>query len=407
MIALPTPHGTLFLLATAASIGVAYVNVGLGSALAAAFFTGVAAASFLTAQFSLFGIRVEREDMAYAVCGSHADFPLRITNATPFPRQGLVVSEESGLFPNGRLSTAVPAPGAQETIFLTRTVAVAHRGHYSLDRITLYGGDPAGIFRKRRVFHLPGNILVMPRTEKLKTLNLGKNRRIVPGQEGRPLAIAGLGREFFGVRAYRNGDEIRNIHWKATAAKRQLMVKEREALTVDHIAILLDASRADVGISSNSNFEFLISAAASIAEHLSAVFCTLNFYVQNGDHTLELHGDATGLKGRILSLLTEISPSDSDFTAQLSGVMEQLEPGTVLYVLALSNPPELADMLELLQERHVHIHWIYAPKQNFPYVDPETPLVLDPAKIRIARGRSLSPTLASCRSDLREVLEQC
>ena len=75
MIALPTPHGTLFLLATAASIGVAYVNVGLGSALAAAFFTGVAAASFLTAQFSLFGIRVEREDMADAVCGSHANFP--------------------------------------------------------------------------------------------------------------------------------------------------------------------------------------------------------------------------------------------------------------------------------------------------------------------------------------------
>ena len=79
----------------------------------------------------------------------------------------------------------------------------------------------------------------------------------------------------------------------------------------------------------------------------------------------------------------------------------------MLYVLALSNPPELADMLELLQERHIHIHWIYAPKQNFPYVDPETPLVLDPAKIRIDRGRSLSPTLASCRSDLREVLEQC
>ena len=96
MIALPTAHGILFLLATAASLGVAYVNVGLGSALAAAFFTGVSAASFLTAQFSLFGIRVEREDMADTACGSPANFPVRITNAAPFPRQGLILSEKSG-----------------------------------------------------------------------------------------------------------------------------------------------------------------------------------------------------------------------------------------------------------------------------------------------------------------------
>ena len=64
-------------------------------------------------------------------------------------------------------------------------------------------------------------------------------------------------------------------------------------------------------------------------------------------------------------------------------------------------------MLELLQERHIHIHWIYAPKQNFPYIDPETPLVLDPEKIRIDASRPLTPCPVSCRSSLQEVLKQC
>lgn len=408
MFAFPTIHGALFVLAAVISLGVAYVNVGLATALVASFFTAVSLSSFLMAQFSLFRIRVEREPMMDTTCNTNTNLPLRITNASPFARQSMVVCEKGGLFPDNRLNVAVRSLKPRESLLLMRPVRVVHRGHYSLNRIVLCGGDPAGIFRKRRVFRLPGDILVAPRTVELETLPLNRNRKVMPGQEGRPLALAGIGKDFFGVRPYRHGDEMRFVHWKSTAAKRRLMVKEMEAQTADRVAIVIDTNLADVGISEyENNFEFLASIAATVVEYLSSIFCYLSFYIQMKDQVVELHGDATGLKGKVMSLLTEVQPVESNFPELVSNIMEHLEPGTVLYALSLSNTPELVDALELLQEQHVHIHWFYAPKQNFPHVDPETPLVLNPARIRVDRARQILPVTVSCRSDIREVLSQC
>lgn len=341
-------------------------------------------------------------------CNTKTNLPLRITNNSPFARQSMVVCEKGGLFPDNRLNIAVRSLKPRESLLLMRPVRVVHRGHYSLNKIVLCGGDPAGIFRKRRVFRLPGDILVAPRTVELETLPLNRNRKVMPGQEGRPLALAGIGKDFFGIRPYRHGDEMRFIHWKSTAAKRHLMVKEMEAQTADRVAIVIDTNRADVGISEyENNFEFLASIAATVVEYLSSIFCYLNFYIQMKDQIVELHGDATGLKGKVMSLLTEAQPVESNFPELVSNIMEHLEPGTVLYALSLSNTPKLVDALELLQEQHVHIHWLYAPKQNFPHVDPETPLVLNPARIRVDHSRQILPVTVSCRSDIREVLGQC
>lgn len=408
MFAFPTVHGGLFVLAAVISLGVAYVNVGLASALVASFFSAVSLASFLMAQFSLYRIRVEREPMVDTACNTKTNLPLRITNDSPFSRQSVTICEKGGLFPDGRLNVAVRSLKPRESLFLPRPVRIVHRGHYTLNRIVLCGGDPAGIFRRRRVFRLPGDILVSPRTVEIDSLPLHRNRKVMPGQEGRPLALAGLGKDFFGVRPYRHGDEMRFIHWKSTASKRQLMVKEMEAQTVDRVAVVLDANRSAVGISEyENNFEFLASVAATIVEYLGSIFCYLSFYVRMEDRVVELHGDATGIKGKILSLLTEIRPSDSDYAELVSGIMEQLEPGTVLYALSLSNSPALVNALELLLEQHVHIHWIYAPMQNFPHVDPETPLILNPARIPVDRSRQILPFVVSCRSDIQEVLRQC
>ena len=177
MIALPTVHGALFVLAALISLGVAYVNVGLATALVASFFSAVTLASFLMAQFSLYRIRLEREPMMDTSCNTNTNLPLRIINDAPFSRQSMVVCEKGGLFPEGKLNVAVRSLKPRESLFLPRPVRVVHRGHYSLNRIVLYGGDPAGIFRRRRVFRLPGDILVAPQAVEIETLPLHRNRK--------------------------------------------------------------------------------------------------------------------------------------------------------------------------------------------------------------------------------------
>ncbi len=405
-IALPTIHGGLFVLAAVISLAVAYVNVGLATALVAAILTAVAISSFLMAQFSLFGIELTRETMMDTTCNTKTTLPLRITNRSRFFRQGVVISEKSEMFPGGRLNIAVRSLRPRESMMVPRSVRLIHRGHFSLNRIFVYGGDPAGIFRKTKVFQLPGDILVSPRTVDIPALTLRQNRKVMPGHDGRPLGIAGLGNDFFGIRPYRHGDEMRFVHWKSTAAKQHLMVMEMEASTVDRVAIVLDTHAPDVGIDDyENNFEFLISIAATITNYLSNIYCFLSFFASiSNEQTADIHGDATGVKRRILSVLTELRPTETKFETLLSNSLEMMEPGTVLYVLSMSYSPELVSALDLLSEHHVHIHWLYAPKINFPYIDAETPLVLTPAKIKIDRNRQNVPVVLSCRTKIEDVL---
>lgn len=408
-LALPTVHGLIFLLAAGASLGVAIVNVGLASALVASCFCGFVIASFLMAQFALYGVSVRREKMADSSCGALADLQLEISNRAPFARMPLVVTEKSKLFPNGVLHTAVPSLRRRETITLQRIVQLSGRGHFLLDKLFLLGGDPAGLFRRKKVFDLPDEILVSPKIEPIHTFpHLQKNRRVTPGQEGRPLALAGIGHDFFGIRPFRPGDELRFVHWKSTAAKGELMIREMEAQTVDNVAILLDTSSADTGISEKeSNLEFQISCAASILEYLSSSFCYFSFYCRMNGKDVELHGDATGMKGKILNVLTGIQPEKQDFNRFVSSVTPQLEPGTVLFVLSLSCSQALADSLALLQEHRIYIHWIYAPMINFPHIDEETAMVLDPSAVKLFRSGEVVPCPVSRISDINKVMEQC
>ena len=405
-IALPTIHGGLFVLAAIISLAVAYVNVGLATALVAAVLTAIAVSSFIMAQFSLFGIELTRETMMDTTCNTNTTLPLRIANRSRFFRQGVVISEKSEMFPGGRLNIAVRPLRPRESLMIPRSVRLIHRGHFSLNRICVYGGDPAGIFRKTKIFHLPGDILVSPRVADIPSLTLRQNRKVMPGHDGRPLGIAGLGNDFFGIRPYRHGDEMRFVHWKSTAAKQHLMVMEMEASTVDRVAIVLDTSAPDIGIDEyENNFEFLISIAATITNYLSSIYCFLSFFANISEEQIaDIHGDATGVKRRILSVLTELRPTETKFETLLSNALETMEPGTVLYVLSMSYSPKLVSALDLLSEHHVHIHWLYAPKINFPYIDAETPLVLTPAKIKIDKQRQNIPIVLSCQSRIEDVL---
>ena len=196
------------------------------------------------AQFSLYGIELTRETMMDTTCGTKTTLPLRITNRSRFFRQGVVISEKSEIFPGGKLNVAVRPLRPKESLMIARGVRLIHRGHLF----------PEPDYRLRRrsgrdlpqdpIFQLPGDILVAPRTVEIPSLSLRQNRKVMPGHDGRPLGIAGLGSDFFGIRPYRHGDEMRFVHWKSTAAKQHLMVMEMEASTVDRVAIVLDTHRA-------------------------------------------------------------------------------------------------------------------------------------------------------------------
>ena len=63
------------------------------------------------------------------------------------------------------------------------------------------------------------------------------------------------------MREYEQGESLRKVHWRTTARRGQLMVKELEDAPRDEIAVLLDADASAV---SGESFDVQVRAAGSI-----------------------------------------------------------------------------------------------------------------------------------------------
>ena len=82
--------------------------------------------------------------------------------------------------------------------------------------------------------------------------------------ENRPRAIASAGEEDATVREYRDGDDLRRVHWRSTARRGELMVRREEQPWQSRCAMFLDADHLAPRPRPSSSLEWAVSAAASI-----------------------------------------------------------------------------------------------------------------------------------------------
>jgi uncharacterized protein (DUF58 family) len=83
-------------------------------------------------------------------------------------------------------------------------------------------------------------------------------------------AISADGGDYAAPRHYRDGDGQHRVHWKSTARHGELMVRREERQLRNSASVFLDTrSFAHAGSGRASTFEYAVSAAASIAAHLS------------------------------------------------------------------------------------------------------------------------------------------
>lgn len=392
VIARPTYGGWIFLLLTCAAGGVAFMNVGLMTALCASVLAGIWLSAFFMAQFSFLFLRVERLNAANVPCNATAILPLKITNCSIFYRHILIVREKVGFASKEDFSAAVPPLSPGESCVLNRKLHTRRRGHYTLDKVEIITGDPCGFFRRSKHFHLPGEITVTPRIEYLEHLPVSSAYRRSDGGEGRLLGFAGIGGDFFGVRPYRYGDDVQHIYWRGSIAKNRLMVKEFEASVTERIHLFLDSESSLVGQDDvDNNFEHLVSAASSICNTLGQRYCRLTFVTSFEDHTpLCFSGDSAGLRSRIIEALTELRPCRCDIGELLCDNIEHIRPGDTVFLLTMEVTEFLVQLAGELRESGVMVNWIYAPAPNFPPVEPDILRELPPDTEKIPFDTEIS-----------------
>lgn len=142
------------------------------------------------------------------------------------------------------------------------------RGRYKLDRMELTAMDTGRLHQALIAFSQCSEFSVVARIEPTKGLNIAprKTRNWVGQIKSRRV---GIGTEFFGLRDYVTGDELRKINWKASARRDILLTNEFEAECSGDATLILDARlEANVGPIQNCAVEHGVRAASTMASKI-------------------------------------------------------------------------------------------------------------------------------------------
>jgi uncharacterized protein (DUF58 family) len=166
------------------------------------------------------------------------------------------------------LGAFAPAAFALERLLSGAQVAVEvarraqRRGVYTSTEVTLSSCWPFGLARSSRSLPVPCPVTVVPSWVDLRSFPLLEPSSY-PAEALHERARMGAGVEYRGVREYRPGDSTRSIHWRSSARRGALVVREYEEEVYNRVAIVI--AGADHGSPPRSSFEALVTSAASIA----------------------------------------------------------------------------------------------------------------------------------------------
>ncbi|MPY95837.1 MAG: DUF58 domain-containing protein [Acidimicrobiia bacterium] len=239
--------------------------------------------------------------------GSPARVELHVTNEsgrrTPVLRLHDPVTGTRG----ASLLVAPVAPSA--SVRAAYLLPTERRGVLGVGPLRVTVADPFGLTASSLTTVGRSELVVYPRMDRITSLAPAPGRDSSSATR-QPNTLGRTGDDFYALRPYVIGDDLRRVHWPSTARHGELMIRQHELPTHERTTVVLDNRAA---AHSAASFELAVSAAASV----------LNAAVQRADQVR----------------LVTTSGLDSGFEvgrAQLEGCLlhlatAQIEPGASLH----------------------------------------------------------------------------
>jgi len=192
--------------------------------------------------------------------GDDVRVELEVEPTSTLPPPTLVAHEVPGRLGERRVELVRVARGRFTGRYELRRVP---RGRYPFETVRLTVEDPFGLARAEIGQGEAQALVVYPR---LVTVERPFFTGGVRAQEGRRLLLRRpSGFDLHSVREHAPGESLRNVHWRSTAHRGQLMVKELEDAPRDETVVLLDGDAAAVvGTQPDSTFDVAVRAAGSL-----------------------------------------------------------------------------------------------------------------------------------------------
>jgi uncharacterized protein (DUF58 family) len=194
-------------------------------------------------------------------------------------------------------------PGCRTRVFIELTPQ--RRGVIRLHDLRVLLPDPFGLLQKcARVKAPAATLLVLPRRFPIPPIELPGGAAFKITGETNTNAIGNSG-EFVGLRDYRPGDPLRQIHWKSWARTGRPIVKELEDTFYPRYGLVLDTLSTD---RTDARFEEAVSVAASFASTIDTSQSLLDLmFVKNEAHIFTA-GRGLERAEKLLEVLAGVTP---------------------------------------------------------------------------------------------------
>src|SRR5215471_7508952 len=213
--------------------------------------------------------------------GHTASVSIRLDNVSRLPT-GLLLAEDTVPYSIGsrpRFILDRIEPGGSRR--LSYPIQPDHRGKFTIGPLHVRVADAFGLAKVGSTAAPPVTLVVTPTVTTLPHTALAGSWLSNGGT--RASATAAAGEDDVVPRAYRDGDELRRVHWRSTARYGELMVRREEQQWRNRVVLFLDTrGSAHSGRGPSSSFEYAVCAAASIGVHLARAGIDGEFVTDTG-----------------------------------------------------------------------------------------------------------------------------
>ncbi|MEN8097831.1 MAG: DUF58 domain-containing protein, partial [Chloroflexota bacterium] len=288
------------------------------------------------------------------------------------------------------------------------------RGRYILGPISLTTGDPFGFFQMKKDIQDTRQLIVYPRTYSISRFPLPMG--MLQGGDALRRRTHQITANASGVREYAPGDSFSRIHWRSTARRDQLIVKEFELDPLADIWIMPDLFQ---GVQATyiapeeiiqaqptvlwtplskyqldpSTEEYTIAISASLAQHFLRLDRAVGMLLYADERQVIQTDRGERQLSKILETLAVIRASGAlPVHNMIQAEIDQIPRGSTIIVVTPSTHHELAVATRMLMRRGVRAAVILVDPESFG-ADRSSRLLLG-----LLQG-SLTPTILVNDSD--------
>jgi uncharacterized protein (DUF58 family) len=243
------------------------------------------------------------------------------------------------------------------------------RGKYELGPAELKSSFPFGLVSCSVAFDEKEEIYVAPL---LGVLHPTWERRINSMETGNQSMMRRRGQEkdeFYAIRKWRSGDNLKDIHWRSTARQGFPMIKQFDQQNDRDFAMLLDLHSEDDR--TRLQCETILSFAATALSQVAAdVHGQVAVAICGEEENLIAGGQNQKTRRNVMRRLAVAKPGhEPEFEDSLSGIAGEISEGTPLYCFSTREKPSWlssqATLSPALSAVFHLIRWIHVESAEF------------------------------------------